>query len=497
MTKQVFEMKETETQNFEETVQPKGRETVAAPFDYEEEQAGHLAFKKGDIIVILEKNEDGLWLGELYGKKGMVPSHFFTQPDEKLIIAEFLEKNSINGIEMLATLIIDHKNIAISNADENFQEIKSLLDDESYEPIIREGILKEIADQTKVDDSFRDDYTVAEILAWVFVKTWSCITALKLTFANLGNLSPAQWAALFAGLKGSSITSLDLYSTNIENLSPAQWSAFFAGLKDSDIASLNLSGNNLGIFDQWTTFFAGLKGSNITSLDFSYNKLSILSREQWTAFFAGLKGSDITVLNLNNNNLGHLCTVRWTAFCAGLKSSAIIVLDLSLNNLSSLSPNQWTEFFLGLKCSGITSLDLSNNQLDRLYTDDWTAFIAGFKGSDITLLGLEGNNLNSLRIQEVTEIIQEKNAYFKIIEKNARVLGYLRYDTNSRFSKLPVELLQEIASGMGNDEHLIEKDEKAEKIVEQNFPKFDSDKPQDRSKKADEEFQKYSSNFKF
>ncbi len=62
---------------------------------------------------------------------------------------------------------------------------------------------------------------------------------------------------------------------------------------------------------------------------------------------------------------------------------------------------------------------------------------------------------------------------------------------------MPVELLQEIASGMGNDEHLIEKDEKAEKIVEQNFPKFDSDKPQDRSKKADEEFQKYSSNFKF
>ncbi len=120
-------MIEKETQNLDVTEEPKRIETVTALFDHGAEQTGHLAFKKGDIIVILEKSDDGLWLGELYGKKGMVPSNFFKRRDEKSKICEFFQKNSSDGIDVLARLLIDHKNIIISNPDENLQEIKFCL----------------------------------------------------------------------------------------------------------------------------------------------------------------------------------------------------------------------------------------------------------------------------------------------------------------------------------------------------------------------------------
>ncbi len=130
------------------------------------------------------------------------------------------------------------------------------------------------------------------------------------------------------------------------------------------------------------------------------------------------------------------------------------------------------------------------NSLHGLYGDQWTAFCAGLKDVGITSLNLYPDQLT---------VFSEgsKDSGTKEIQKNARVLGYLRYDTNSRFSKLPVQLLVNIASGMGKDEHVIEKDEKAEKIVEQNFPNMNSGNEEYNSKKACEEFANYSATFKY
>lgn len=45
-------------------------------FVFEAENPDELAFKKGDIITVQEKNDDGWWKGELNGKVGMFPSNY-------------------------------------------------------------------------------------------------------------------------------------------------------------------------------------------------------------------------------------------------------------------------------------------------------------------------------------------------------------------------------------------------------------------------------------
>jgi len=40
------------------------------------ENGDELPFLKGDIIVVLEKNDDGWWKGDLNGKIGMFPSNY-------------------------------------------------------------------------------------------------------------------------------------------------------------------------------------------------------------------------------------------------------------------------------------------------------------------------------------------------------------------------------------------------------------------------------------
>ncbi len=168
------------------------------------------------------------------------------------------------------------------------------------------------------------------------------------------------------------------------------------------------------------------------------------------------------------------------------------------NPLYDLPCDQWTAFFADLEEVGITSLGLSDNMLNNVSPDQWAAFFAGLKGEGSTSLELSDNKLNNLSPDQLKAVCEgSKDSDTKEIQKNARVLGYLRYDTDSRFSKLPVQLLVNIASGMGKDDCVIENDKRAYEIVKQNFPSIDSNNEQDASQKADEEFQKYSATFKF
>lgn len=50
-------------------------------FNFEAENPDELPFKKGDILMVLEKNDDGWWKGELNGKVGVFPSNY-TAPVE-------------------------------------------------------------------------------------------------------------------------------------------------------------------------------------------------------------------------------------------------------------------------------------------------------------------------------------------------------------------------------------------------------------------------------
>ncbi len=45
--------------HLDEAKKPKGIKTVTALVDYESKQTDHLAFKAGDIILLLEKYDDG------------------------------------------------------------------------------------------------------------------------------------------------------------------------------------------------------------------------------------------------------------------------------------------------------------------------------------------------------------------------------------------------------------------------------------------------------
>ena len=43
---------------------------------FSSENGDELPFMKGDIIAVLEKNDDGWWRGDLNGKVGMFPSNY-------------------------------------------------------------------------------------------------------------------------------------------------------------------------------------------------------------------------------------------------------------------------------------------------------------------------------------------------------------------------------------------------------------------------------------
>ena len=45
-------------------------------FDYDAENDDELTLKEGDIVKVLDQEEEGWWKGELKGKIGVFPSNF-------------------------------------------------------------------------------------------------------------------------------------------------------------------------------------------------------------------------------------------------------------------------------------------------------------------------------------------------------------------------------------------------------------------------------------
>lgn len=45
-------------------------------FDYDAENSDELTLKEGDMVEVLDQEEEGWWKGELYGKVGLFPSNF-------------------------------------------------------------------------------------------------------------------------------------------------------------------------------------------------------------------------------------------------------------------------------------------------------------------------------------------------------------------------------------------------------------------------------------
>ncbi|XP_066477685.1 nostrin [Tiliqua scincoides] len=66
--------------------------TCTALYDYQAKSGGELCLKKGDVIVIQEKEEDGWWYGSLNGKEGIFPATYVEENppsmDETLTIDE-------------------------------------------------------------------------------------------------------------------------------------------------------------------------------------------------------------------------------------------------------------------------------------------------------------------------------------------------------------------------------------------------------------------------
>eukprot|EP01111_Echinosteliopsis_oligospora_P014912 TRINITY_DN5735_c1_g1_i3.p1 TRINITY_DN5735_c1_g1~~TRINITY_DN5735_c1_g1_i3.p1 ORF type:complete len:1071 (+),score=360.39 TRINITY_DN5735_c1_g1_i3:181-3393(+) len=50
--------------------------TCVAIYDYEASTDDELTFKEGDVITILQKDQNGWWQGELMGKKGWIPANY-------------------------------------------------------------------------------------------------------------------------------------------------------------------------------------------------------------------------------------------------------------------------------------------------------------------------------------------------------------------------------------------------------------------------------------
>lgn len=51
-------------------------EWAKVTFDYEPENPDELKLTVGDILIVINKEEEGWWEGDLNGKTGMFPSNF-------------------------------------------------------------------------------------------------------------------------------------------------------------------------------------------------------------------------------------------------------------------------------------------------------------------------------------------------------------------------------------------------------------------------------------
>lgn len=60
-------------------------EYYQAQFDFTARLANELTFRLGDVIKLLEKNESGMWKGELNGKIGLFPYNFVGKCPAELV----------------------------------------------------------------------------------------------------------------------------------------------------------------------------------------------------------------------------------------------------------------------------------------------------------------------------------------------------------------------------------------------------------------------------
>lgn len=74
--------KERERKRLELQAEQEGDVMVRALYDYHAQEEGELSFKKGDIIKLLEKDDEGgWWIGDLRGIMGLFPKNFVETVD--------------------------------------------------------------------------------------------------------------------------------------------------------------------------------------------------------------------------------------------------------------------------------------------------------------------------------------------------------------------------------------------------------------------------------
>ena len=54
---------------------PAGR-TVSAAYDFTPQEAGELAFRKGDIITVSDDSDPNWWKGQCHGEQGLFPATY-------------------------------------------------------------------------------------------------------------------------------------------------------------------------------------------------------------------------------------------------------------------------------------------------------------------------------------------------------------------------------------------------------------------------------------
>ena len=47
-------------------------------FDFEPQEMGELAFKRGDVITVLSKDDENWWKGKCNGEVGSFPANYVT-----------------------------------------------------------------------------------------------------------------------------------------------------------------------------------------------------------------------------------------------------------------------------------------------------------------------------------------------------------------------------------------------------------------------------------
>jgi hypothetical protein len=57
------------------------RARLKAQFDFQARVPNELSFKEGDIILLIDKHESGMWKGELDGQIGLFPYNFVAELD--------------------------------------------------------------------------------------------------------------------------------------------------------------------------------------------------------------------------------------------------------------------------------------------------------------------------------------------------------------------------------------------------------------------------------